>query len=132
MTNSLGGAVPLFDKRTCSPALQSAVVDPHQACRKLRTRTTSTLCDKQDTHDSHSNLLKTMCLQYFQCLYSCLTCLINSPSFIFEQLTDRPTLKCYLKKKKGKHKEEIFVCYPLACWLFEFIEKVLSKLKGSV
>lgn len=30
-------------------------------------RTTSSLSDKQDTHEPHSDPLKTMCHQYFQC-----------------------------------------------------------------
>lgn len=37
---------------------QSAAVDPHRACRKPRTRTTSTLWDKQDTRESHGDKLK--------------------------------------------------------------------------
>lgn len=34
----------------------SAAVDPQQACRKPRTRTTSSVGDKQDTRESHGDV----------------------------------------------------------------------------
>lgn len=71
--------------RKCSHRrlLQSAYTDPQQACRKPRTRTISTLRDKQDTRESGSDLLKTMCLQTFQCAVSCYALL----SLLKQQLT---------------------------------------------
>lgn len=43
-------------------------------------RTTSTLLDKQDTHELHGDPLKAMCHQYFHC---CSSVFQISPKFAF-------------------------------------------------
>ena len=61
--------------------LQSAAVDPHQACRKPNTRTTSTLWDKQDTRESHSDSTENNVSSVFQ---SPAMLLISPRSSMFE------------------------------------------------